>query len=44
LLALRRDCPALLVGAYEAVDAAGDVLAYVRSTATDRCLVLLNLP
>jgi alpha-glucosidase len=43
LLSLRRQSPALSVGAWEALDVAGDVLAYVRSSAASRCLVALNL-
>jgi alpha-glucosidase len=43
LLSLRRQWPALSVGAWEALDVAGDVLAYVRSSAGNRCLVALNL-
>jgi alpha-glucosidase len=43
LLALRRERPALVVGAYEPLDADGDVLAFVRRAGADRCLVVLNL-
>ena len=43
LLALRREWPALSVGAYEPVEAAGDVLAYVRHAGRSRCLIALNL-
>jgi alpha-glucosidase len=43
LLALRRERAALAVGAYEPLDAAGDVLAFVRRAGGDRCLVALNL-
>jgi alpha-glucosidase len=43
LLALRRERSALAVGAWELVAGTGDVLAYLRSAATDRCLVALNL-
>jgi alpha-glucosidase len=43
LLALRRAHPALSVGIYEPVPADGEVLAYARDAAPDRCLVALNL-
>ena len=43
LIALRRDTPALAVGAYAAVEAHGEVLAYMRMHARKRCLVVLNL-
>jgi len=43
LLALRRAEPALAVGGYQAVPASGDLLAYVRSHAGRRLLVVLNL-
>jgi alpha-glucosidase len=43
LLSLRRQWPALSVGAWEPLDVGGDVLAYVRSSAGNRCLVALNL-
>ncbi|HYB44540.1 MAG TPA: alpha-amylase family glycosyl hydrolase, partial [Candidatus Methylomirabilis sp.] len=43
LLALRRERPALTAGGYDAVDARGEVLAYVRRAGADRCLVTLNL-
>ena len=43
LLALRREHAALSLGAYEAVDTRGDILAYIRSVAGDRCLMALNL-
>jgi hypothetical protein len=42
LLASAAD-PALVTGAYQPVEADGDVLAYLRPTAPDRCLVALNL-
>jgi alpha-glucosidase len=43
LLALRRERPALAVGVYEPVEAAGNVLAYARGAGAGRCLVALNL-
>jgi alpha-glucosidase len=43
LIAHRRATPALAVGAYTAMEAHGDVLAYVRTHAGQRCLVVLNL-
>jgi alpha-glucosidase len=43
LLALRRQHAALAVGSYEPVDAAGNVLAYVRDSTAGGCLVALNL-
>jgi alpha-glucosidase len=43
LLALRHDSPALSAGAYEPVQAAGDMLAYLRSGDDGRWLVALNL-
>jgi alpha-glucosidase len=42
LCALRRATPALAVGTYTAVEAQGDVLAYMRSLADRRYLVVLN--
>jgi alpha-glucosidase len=43
LLALRRAEPALSIGSYAPVDAAGDVLAYLREHDGSRFLVALNL-
>ena len=43
LLRLRRQAPALVTGAYQPVEADGDVLAYLRTTGDDSCLVALNL-
>jgi alpha-glucosidase len=43
LLALRHDSPALSGGAYEPVQADGDVLAYLRTGGDGRWLVALNL-
>jgi alpha-glucosidase len=43
LLALRHDSPALSAGAYEPVQADGDVLAYLRTGDDGRWLVTLNL-
>jgi alpha-glucosidase len=43
LLALRHDSPALSAGAYEPVQADGDVLAYLRTGDDRRWLVALNL-
>ncbi|MFL6187446.1 MAG: DUF3459 domain-containing protein [Actinomycetes bacterium] len=43
LLALRHDSPALSAGAYEPVQAEGDVLAYLRTGDDGRWLVALNL-
>jgi alpha-glucosidase len=43
LLALRRREPALSLGAWEPVDADGDVLAYLRTHGDARFLVALNL-
>ena len=43
LLALRRERPALAVGAYEQVELAGDVIVYLRAAGPSRCLVSLNL-
>jgi len=43
LLRLRRQTPALGTGAYHRVEAAGDVLAYVRADPGARWLVALNL-
>lgn len=42
LLALRRAKPALATGAYGAVAAEGDVLAYVRGTDEGRFLIVLK--
>jgi alpha-glucosidase len=42
LIALRRATPALAVGAYTAMEAHADVLAYVRTYAGTRLLVVLN--
>jgi alpha-glucosidase len=43
LIALRRATPALSVGSYVGLEAHGDVLAYMRTYAGQRCLVVLNL-
>jgi alpha-glucosidase len=43
LIALRRATPALAVGSYVGLEADGDVLAYLREYAGQRCLVVLNL-
>ncbi|HEX7125453.1 MAG TPA: alpha-amylase family glycosyl hydrolase [Thermodesulfobacteriota bacterium] len=43
LIELRRAEPALAVGRYEPIDAAGDLLAYVREGEGRRFLVVLNL-
>jgi alpha-glucosidase len=43
LIALRRAEPALSVGTYTAVPAHGDLIAYLRSAAERRLLVVLNL-
>ena len=43
LLALRRQRPALSVGAYKTIECEGDVLAYERHEGDDRLLVALNL-
>ena len=43
LIALRRSTPALAVGAYAVVEAHGEVLAYMRTHAGKRFLVVLNL-
>jgi alpha-glucosidase len=43
LIAHRRATPALAIGTYTALEARGDVLAYVRTFAGHRCLVVLNL-
>jgi alpha-glucosidase len=43
LIALRRATPALAVGSYQAVQADGDLLAYIRAAAGQRYLVALNL-
>jgi alpha-glucosidase len=43
LLALRRARSALSAGSYAPVEAGGEILAYVRDAAPDRCLVALNL-
>ncbi|MEW6638295.1 MAG: alpha-amylase family glycosyl hydrolase [Actinomycetota bacterium] len=43
LLGIRREEPALSVGSYAPVEAAGDLLAYLRETAGSRFLVALNL-
>jgi alpha-glucosidase len=43
LIALRRATPALSVGSYVGLDAHDDLLAYVRTQAGQRCLVVLNL-
>jgi alpha-glucosidase len=43
LIALRRATPALAVGTYTAVEAEGEVLAYVRAHEGQRRLVVLNL-
>jgi alpha-glucosidase len=42
LIAHRRATPALAVGAYTALAAHGDVLAYMRTHTGQRCLVVLN--
>jgi alpha-glucosidase len=42
LCTLRRVTPALAVGAYTAVETPGEILAYIRSLAERRFLVLLN--
>jgi glycosidase len=42
LLQLRRAEPALAIGSIELVDAAPDILAYVRSYGTRRLLIALN--
>jgi alpha-glucosidase len=42
LIALRRATPALAVGAYTAVEARDEILAYMRTHAGKRCLVVLN--
>lgn len=43
LIALRRASPALSAGAYQALAASGDLLAYLRRDGSERMLVLLNL-
>jgi alpha-glucosidase len=43
LLRLRRAAPALATGGYQPVEAAGDVLAYLRAGDDQRYLVVLNL-
>jgi alpha-glucosidase len=43
LLRLRRAAPALAAGGYQPVEAAGDVLAYLRAGDDQRYLVVLNL-
>jgi alpha-glucosidase len=43
LIELRRETPALAMGSYTSVEASGDVLAYIRSHADQRWLVVLNL-
>ena len=43
LIELRRQLPALVTKSYEPVAASGDLLAYVRSSDGERCLVVLNL-
>ncbi|MGN6755183.1 MAG: alpha-amylase family glycosyl hydrolase [Thermomicrobiales bacterium] len=43
LIALRRATPALAVGRYQAVQANGDLLAYIREDDGQRYLVVLNL-
>jgi alpha-glucosidase len=43
LCALRRATPALAVGAYTAVEAHGEILAYMRTHAGRRFLVVMNL-
>jgi alpha-glucosidase len=43
LIALRRATPALAVGSYQAVQADGDLLAYIREADGQRYLVALNL-
>ena len=44
LLQLRRQTPALVTGAYQPVEAGGDLLAYLRAAPDgDPCLVALNL-
>jgi alpha-glucosidase len=42
LLALRRERPALSIGAYEIVEVTGDTFVYRREAGADRCLVALN--
>jgi alpha-glucosidase len=42
LLALRREHPALSVGAYELMEVTDDVVVYLRAAGPDRCLVALN--
>ena len=42
LIELRRQLPALVTKSYEPVAASGDLLAYVRSSDGQRCLVVLN--
>jgi len=43
LIALRKESPALQLGAYQPIVASGDLLLYVRQYASDRILVALNL-
>jgi alpha-glucosidase len=43
LITLRRVTPALSVGSYTPLEAEGDLLAYLRTSAEQRCLVVLNL-
>jgi len=43
LIALRKAHPALSIGAYTPVAATGDLLAFVRHTAAEQILVVLNL-
>jgi len=42
LLTLRRARPALSLGSYQALDADGQRLAYLRTAGDDRCLIVLN--
>jgi alpha-glucosidase len=43
LIALRRERPALAVGAYRPLAATGDLLLFVREAGSDRLLIALNL-
>jgi alpha-glucosidase len=43
LIALRRATPALSIGSYLGLEAPGNVLAYIRTHAGQRCLMVLNL-
>lgn len=43
LLALRRETRALAVGTYAPVNHQDDVLVYLRTAASQRCLIALNL-